>query len=127
MPVSGSIGTNLQKLASAIDPYLNVNFAVEIEGLLVGGFSEVSGLEAELVTERYREGGLNGFEHVFAGPVQTSEIVLSRGLIDVDTLWNWFDSAARGIVKRKNGTIMLLNLQGDPVMWWDFARALPIR
>jgi hypothetical protein len=29
-----------------LEPFLTFNFAVEIEGLLVGGFSEVDGLEA---------------------------------------------------------------------------------
>ena len=35
-------------VALRIDPYLGFRFLVEIEGLLVAGFSEVSGLQAEI-------------------------------------------------------------------------------
>jgi len=36
---------------------------VEINGLVVGGFSEVSGLEVEIDVEEYREGGKNEYVH----------------------------------------------------------------
>ena len=36
--------------ASRKDPYMAFNFVVEIEGLTVGGFSEVSGLQIETET-----------------------------------------------------------------------------
>ena len=52
-----------------LPPYQTFNFAVEIEGLLVGGFTEVSGLESEVEVEEYREGGVNGFVHKL--PVRT--------------------------------------------------------
>ena len=53
-----------------LQPYLTFNFAVEIEGLLVGGFTEVSGLESEIEVEEYREGGVNGFVHKLPGQHQ---------------------------------------------------------
>ena len=34
-----------------LNPYTAFNFLVEIQGLVVGGFSEVSGLQAETETE----------------------------------------------------------------------------
>src|SRR5262249_45696672 len=52
------------------DPYLGYNFAVEIEGLVAGGFSEVTGLAVEVETQDYREGGVNGFIHKRAGPAR---------------------------------------------------------
>jgi phage tail-like protein len=51
-----------------IDPYLGFNFLVEIGSLVVGGFSEVTGLQAEVQTEDYREGGVNEYAHKLAGP-----------------------------------------------------------
>ncbi len=37
------------------DPYLSFNFLVEIEGVVTGGFSEVTGLQAETEIKEYRE------------------------------------------------------------------------
>ena len=108
-------------------PYQTFNFAVEIEGLLVGGFSEVSGLEGTVEVEEYREGGVNGFVHKL--PVRTTHanLVLSRGLTSVSTLWNWYYNTTLGSIQRRNGTIMLLDARQLPVMWWNFRHALPVR
>ncbi|HLK00150.1 MAG TPA: phage tail protein [Streptosporangiaceae bacterium] len=108
-------------------PYQSFNFAVEIEGLLVGGFSEVSGLEGTIEVEEYREGGVNGFVHKL--PVRTSHanLVLSRGLTSVSTLWNWYYNTSLGSIQRRNGTLMLLDARQLPVMWWNFRNALPVR
>jgi hypothetical protein len=38
---------------------------VEIEGILVGGFSECTGLQIETEVETYNEGGLNEYWHQF--------------------------------------------------------------
>ncbi|MGH9892020.1 MAG: hypothetical protein ACREA0_08570, partial [bacterium] len=37
-----------------LDPYMAFNFAIEIEALLVGGFSEVSGLQSEIKMDEYK-------------------------------------------------------------------------
>jgi phage tail-like protein len=54
-------------------------------------------------------------------------LVLTHGLTDLDTLWNWYDSVTQGIIRRKNGTIMLLDRQHTPVMWWNFYQAYPVK
>ena len=110
-----------------ISPYLSFNFAVEIEGLLVGGFSEVDGLQSEVQVEEYREGGVNSFVHKLPGPTTHANLVLRHGLTAIGTLWSWYDSVARGVIFRRNGTIVLLDRQHVPVMWWNFRRALPVR
>ena len=53
----------LGALGQRLDPYLSVNFLVEIEGLVVGGFSKVDGLESTIETQDYVEGGRNDFVH----------------------------------------------------------------
>jgi phage tail-like protein len=110
-----------------LDPFLAFNFAVEIEGLLVGGFTEVSGLESDVQFEEYREGGVNGFTHKLPGHVTHANLVLRHGLTAISTLWNWYDNTTRGIISRRNGTIMLLNGRQIPIMWWNFRNALPVR
>ena len=110
------------------DPYMAFNFMVEIEGMLVGGFSEVTGLQVETVFETYREGGLNEYEHKLAGPTRyPSNLILKHGLTDIETLWSWHQDVTQGKVERKNGTIYLLDRQRLPAMWWDMIGAYPVK
>jgi phage tail-like protein len=123
------LGLNAALAATGVrlDPYLAVNFLVEIEGLIVGGFSKVEGLESSIETEDFVEGGRNGYVHKILKGTRSPSLVLSHGLTDYDALWLWHDRVRRGEVKRKNGTIMLLDTQRIPVMWWDFVDALPVK
>jgi phage tail-like protein len=107
---------------------MSFNFLVEVEGLLVGGFSEVTGLQIETAIETYAEGGLNEYEHKLAGPTRyPSNLVLKHGLTEIDTLWSWHQDVTQGKIERRNGTIYLLNRMRIPVMWWDFKEAYPVK
>jgi phage tail-like protein len=103
------------------------NFAVEIEGLLVGGFTEVSGLDSEIEMEEYREGGVNTFVHHLPRQTVPAHLAFKKGLTDISSLWNWYHNTSQGIIERKNGTIMLLDRKQIPVMWWNFRNALPVK
>ena len=127
MPLSTAFSLATGLTGRRLDPYMAFNFVVEIEGLLVGGFSQVSGLESNIEVTPYREGGLNRYEHKLAGPVSYPNLVLTHGLTAIDTLWNWYDNTTKGIIKRKNGTIMLLDRQHIPVTLCDFLSAYPVR
>lgn len=110
------------------DPYLAFNFVIELEGIVVGGFSEVSGLQVEMETQDYREGGVNEYLHKLAGPTRyPSNLVLKRGLTDAETLWNWQQEVMQGPIARKNGSIMLLNSAGEETWRWNFVGAYPVR
>jgi phage tail-like protein len=110
-----------------LDPYMAFNFAIEIEGLIVGGFSEVSGLESHIETEDYREGGVNTFVHHLPRQTLHSNLILVHGLTDISTLWNWYYEVTQGIIHRRNCTIALFDPQHIPVMWWNVRNALPIK
>lgn len=121
-----SAGSNL--LGVRNDPYTAFNFLVEIEGLLVGGFSEVTGLQIETEVEEYREGGRNGYIHKLAGPTRyPANLVLKHGLTDIESLWSWHQEIVKGNIERKNGTIYLLDRRQLPAMWWDFKGAYPVK
>jgi phage tail-like protein len=107
-----------------LDPYQGCNFIIEIEGLLVGGFSECGGLAVETELADYREGGVNDYIHRFAGAASSPPLVLRRGITIADGLWRWCQMTAAGQVVRRNGTIFLLNGAGVPVIWWHFKEAL---
>jgi phage tail-like protein len=127
LPVNVPIRKAAGALGARFDPYADFNFWVEIEGLIVGGFSEVSGLKMEVDVEVYNEGGLNEYPHQLPGRVKQNTITLKRGLTDMDTLWPWCRDVTQGIIKRRNLTIYLLDEAGLPAMWWDVLQAYPVR
>lgn len=115
-------------LALRLDPYLAFRFLVEIEGLIVAGFSEVSGLSAEVEPFPYREGGLNEFQHQLPGPVTYPRLVLKRGLTDIDNLWSWHQDVRRGRIVRRNGSIILGGESIEHGLWrWNFVGAYPVK
>ena len=121
-----NLATNL--LGARLNPYQSFNFFVEIEGILVGGFSECSGLEVETELYDYREGGVNEYMHHFAGSTKHPPLMLKHGITPLDGLWGWHqDIASRGFINRRNGTVYLLNKQKLPLVWWDFRGAFPYR
>lgn len=120
-----SLASNLSGIR--FDPYNASNFYLEIEGLITGGFSEVTGLESEIELESYQEGGVNGYSHQFPRRTRYPNLVLSHGLTLNDTLWTWYQSAAKGNVQLKNVTIILLDGQQIPVMLWNFKNAYPVK
>lgn len=110
------------------DPYLNFNFVVEIEGITVGGFSEVSGLQIEVEVLPFREGGLNGYMHQIPGAAKyPSNLIFKRGLTDDIVLWNWHRDVVRGDVQRKNGSVVLRDAAGKERWRWNFQNAFPVK
>jgi len=110
------------------DPYLSFNFLVELDGLTVGGFSEVSGLQIETEVKEYREGGENGYIHKLAGPVRyTQNIVLKHGLTEDSALWDWYEDNRHGVVTRKNGSIVMMDKTFTEVSRYNFYQAYPVR
>ena len=110
------------------DPYLSFNFLVEIKGLVVGGFSEVSGLRAEIEVKDYREGGVNDYMHKLPGPTRyPSNLILKHGIADYSELWGWYLEVTLGIITRRNGSIILLDSSSEEVWRWDFFDAYPVR
>ncbi len=109
------------------DPYRGFRFRVEIDGITVAHFSDVSGLQVETETEPYEEGGLNDFVHQLPKRTKFQNITLKRGITDVDELWQWHQEVVSGKFKRKNGSIILLDESGDDTWRWNFSKAFPVK
>ncbi|MGO9272721.1 MAG: phage tail protein [Terriglobia bacterium] len=110
------------------DPLLGYNFAVEVEGLVAGGFSEVSGLQTEIEVQEYREGGVNEYVLKRAGPTKyASNLVLKKGVTDVRTLWKWYWDVAHGKIERKNVSVLLMDSTGQEKLRWNFQQAFPVK
>jgi phage tail-like protein len=110
------------------DPILSYNFKVELDSIVVAGFSDVSGLQAEIEVQDYREGGLNEYIHRFAGPVKySSNLVLKRGITDNTELWSWYKQVLQGRVQRKMVNVVLLNSKGEQSRNWQLQNAYPVK
>ena len=114
-------------LGRRLDPYFSFNYLIEIDGLLTGGFSEVGGLGGRIGVETVHDGGSLGAPRQQLTGATWTNLVLTRGLVEIDTLWNWYEATARGVIKRKNGTIILLDRKQLPVTMWNFRGALPVQ
>lgn len=126
-PTNTLFAAAMERSGRRLDPYMGYNFLVEIGGLLTGGFTTVSGLESSMQLQDYQEGGVNGYIHQFPSQVTYPNLVLSHGMTDLNGLWHWFNAAAEGVILRLNGTVMMLDRDRQPVSWWNFKDAYPVR
>src|SRR5687768_1081764 len=109
------------------DPYGAFRFRIEILGLQVGGFSEVSGLEREVQLEDFREGGLNDFTHKLVTVTKYPNLSLKRGLADRTELWQWHQDVIEGRITRREITVVLVDTAGADTWRWMIAAAYPVK
>jgi phage tail-like protein len=108
-----------------VDPYANFSFLVEIDGIVRAGFREVSGLDSTVEVHEFREGGDNTTMRKLPMKTKFSNIVLKWGLTDDMELYNWHAQVVKGTVQRKNGSIIVLDRQGNQKVRWNFFNAWP--
>jgi phage tail-like protein len=109
-----------------IDPALAHSFMVEIEGLFVAGFTEVSGLESRMALETIIEGGQNRYQEQRASGLTFPRLVLKRGITTTDMLWNWHNDVVTGTVVRRNGSVVLMTKDFTELWRWNFKDAIPV-
>jgi phage tail-like protein len=111
--------------------------------VLTGSFAEVSGINAEMETEEYREGGRNSGPHKFIKWGKYPNLVFKRGVTQNTDIWDWYYQVLYGdqSVLRKNGIIVLTDrsaavpglsgappppgLTRQPIAIWSFSNGLP--
>ncbi len=108
-----------------VDPYGNYNFLVEIDGITRAAFHEASGLDSAIDVIEHREGGQNTTTMKLPGLTKYSNIVLKWGATDDTQLYDWHQQCVDGNVTRKNGSVVLLDRQGNEVERWNFMNAWP--
>jgi phage tail-like protein len=113
-------------MSSRQDPLGSFNFTVEIDATTISGFSEVSGLDAQVEVIEYREGS-DPTPRKLPGIQKYSHLVLKRGITADLTLWKWMQSVLAGNPDRRNISIVLLNEHRDPVARWNVLRAWPTK
>jgi phage tail-like protein len=104
------------------------NFTIEIDGVISGGFKEVTGLESEVEVVEYRDGD-DPITHKRAGKAKYKNIVLKVDPADPSTkeLAAWYDQVTRGKVVRKKITVILSNTDGQQIARYNLYEAWPCR
>lgn len=109
------------------DPLLNFNFVLEIDDIRQAGFTDCSGFGATTEPVEVNEGGLNTASRKFAGRTKQNNITLKWGLTTSRELYDWFRDAVNGKIQRKNGSICVLDLEGNEKVRWNFYRGWPTK
>ncbi len=110
-----------------VDPYLNFNFLVEIQGITRAAFQEASGFDSAIDVTEYREGGANTTPYKLPGQTKYSNITLKRGITADTELFDWHQQFVTGdpAATRQNGSIVVLDRSGAEVRRWNFVRGWP--
>jgi phage tail-like protein len=106
-------------------------YAVEIEGIAVGWFTDCGGLTVERTVYPYEEGGLNAYVHQLPDRIKHTHITLKRGIAD-QMLWKWFagendEGLYESKVTYRNVTIVLYNVDRTESRRWNVERAYPTK
>jgi phage tail-like protein len=110
------------------------SFLFEVDGVQIGLFAQVSGLELQVDVVTYREGGVNGFAHKLPGTTTWPHIVLKRGVTNSDALFDWATktsgagfSANGNKLVRNTGAITSLGSDGSRLRSWNLQDVFAVR
>jgi phage tail-like protein len=118
----------MAQTGARVDPYRSFNFLVELDNIAQANFAECSGLDATTEVIENREGGDNTTVKKVPGKTTYTDITLKWGLTDSDELWKWRLGVITGTVQRKNGSIVVFDLDNKrEVVRWNFVNAWPTK
>jgi phage tail-like protein len=110
------------------------SFLFEADGVQIGIFSQVSGLEVGVDVATYREGGENGYVHMLPGRMTWPHIVLRRGITDSDALFTWLNKTAgagfaanNNSLNRSTGAITVVGSDGSRLRAWELQGVFAVR
>jgi phage tail-like protein len=128
--------TSPADLETNINPFTAFNFKVELyeQGtntqLCSAGFADCDGLEMVIEPKTIRQGGENGRQRHFVGPVSYGQLTLKRGMTANFDLWRWFARTmeTRGSSLRASGLVVMLAGDGSTEqVSFELEGCLPIK
>ena len=109
-------------------------FLFEVDGLEIGQFMEVNGLEVEVSVESVEEGGENGFVHRLPGRMSWPNITLKRGVTQSNNLLDWLNKSSGekfasggNTLTRSSAAITLLGPSQKRLRAWEFVDVFPVK
>ncbi len=111
------------------DPLLGFQFAVEVQGMITGYFSECSGIgsESEIIEHKVVTDKSQELVQKIPGRLKWGDVTLKRGITDNLQVWEWRDQVVAGKMHdaRKNCSIIMFDRNYTPAARWDFTNAWP--
>ena len=112
-------------------PLVGFHFAVDIQGVISGFFTECSGLGSEHEMIEHKIVTDKGQEVVkkIPGRMKWEDITLKRGITSSMDIWDWRKQVEDGDVEsaRRDGSIIMFDQQLSEVARWNFERAWPLK
>ncbi|WP_244930189.1 phage tail protein [Nocardioides sp. W7] len=109
-------------------------FLFELDGVEIGVFREIHGLQVTVNVEEFREGGQNGFSHRVPGRMTWPNIVFRRGVTQGNALFEWLNkssgegfAASSNKLTRSTGAITALDHLGTRLRAWELIDVFPVR
>jgi len=111
------------------------SFLVEVDGVKIGHFREISGLSVDIGVEEVEEGGQNGFVHKLPGRMTWPNLVLKKGITASNALFDWINKVSgdgftgqRNKVTRSTMAVILVGADGTTrLRSWNFEGAFPVK
>ena len=109
-------------------------FLFEVDGIEIGRFMEISGLEVSIETEDVQEGGQNSYVHKLPGRMSWPNMRLKRGITQNDSLFAWMNkssgeqfTASGNKLTRSSAAITLMGPGGKRIRAWEIDGAFPVK
>jgi phage tail-like protein len=120
--------------AHTVDPPFAGKFIFTVDNIVIGTFTEVSGLAVQVEVEELAEGGQNAYTHRLLGRMKWPNLVLKRGITDTDALFAWLsECSGEGLTRGgnkvvpRNGKVSVLTANGTVLRSWEFTGAKPVK
>ena len=111
------------------DALAGYHYSIEIDGVTIAQFQEVSGLTSELDVIELKENTKDGKYIIkkLPGNRKAPSITLKRAKNASKDLWDWHQKIYQGKVSdaRKNGSVVLYNYDHSEVGRYNFVNAWP--
>jgi phage tail-like protein len=109
-------------------------FLFEVDGVEIGVFREVTGLQVTVNIVEVAEGGQNSYTHKLPARMTWPNIIFKRGLTQSDALFDWLQkSSGEGFagnsnkLTRSTGAVTALDSTGLRLRAWEFIDVFPVR
>ena len=132
VPSNGEAGGLARELLGG-DVNTVSRFLFELDGVAIGVFREVSGLQVTVAVEEISEGGQNSHTHKVPGRMSWPNVVFKRGVTQSNELFDWLNAssgegfaAAGNRVQRRSGAITALSGDGKRLRAWELIDVFPV-
>lgn len=118
-------------MATRTDPHATFRFSVEVDQFQLAVFDECNLPSLEVEVLEQQEGGYNQGVHLLPGRIKAGRLTLKRGVFKSSEMLSWYqavlDKSKRTDAVKRNVTVKMLDIKGEPVMTLEFIRTFPVK